>query len=109
VDLRQRRLAYEAVLERCADILPDAARLSDVVHRRLGWEALWNAARAYDRGRTGQIPVDELITFAFDCWPAADKLAVYRALKLRQRIGPGAMPYLQPFVLSAVVRKAENW
>jgi glycosyltransferase involved in cell wall biosynthesis len=109
VDLRQRRLAYEAVLERCADKLPDAARLSDVVHRKLGWEALWSAARAYDRGRTELTPVDELIAFAFDCWPQARRLPVYRGLQLREWLGPRAMPYLQPFVLSAVGRRAQSW
>jgi glycosyltransferase involved in cell wall biosynthesis len=109
VDLRQRRLAYESVLERCADRLPDAARLSDLVHRKLAWEALWNAARAYDRRRTGQISVDDLVAFAFDCWPAAARLPVYRGLRLRQQIGPRAMPYLQPLVLSAVARKAQDW
>ena len=36
-------------------------------------------------------------------------MPVYRALQLRQRIGPRMMPYLQPFILSAVARKAENW
>jgi glycosyltransferase involved in cell wall biosynthesis len=109
VDLSQRRLAYEAVLERCADRLPDGARLSDIVHRRLCWEALWSAARAYDRGRAGQTPVDELIAFAFDCWPQAKRLPVYRGLQLRRRLGPRVMPYLQPFVLSALGRKAHNW
>jgi glycosyltransferase involved in cell wall biosynthesis len=109
VDLRQRRLAYESVLARCAGRLPEAARLSDVVHRRLAAEALWSAARAYDRGRTDQAPVDELISFALDCWPDAKKLPVYQGLRMRQRIGPRVMPYLQPFVLSAVARKAENW
>jgi len=109
VDLRQRRLAFEAVLERCADMLPEAAHLSDVVHRKLAWEALWNAARAYDRRRTGQISVDELVAFAFDCWPAAARLPVYRGLRVRQQIGPRAMPYLQPLVLSAVARKAQDW
>ena len=88
VDLRQRRLAYEAVLERCGDRLQDSARLSDILHRKLWWEALWSAARAYDRGRTEQIPVDELVAFAFDCWPEANTLPVYRSLQLRRHIGP---------------------
>lgn len=109
VDLRQRRLAYEVALERCADLLPDPDRLSAVVHRKIAWEALWSAARAYDRRRTQETPVDELVAFALDCWPGARNLPVYRALQLRRRIGPAAMPYLQPFVLSAVVRKAQNW
>jgi glycosyltransferase involved in cell wall biosynthesis len=109
VDLRQRRLAYEMALERCADILPDRERLSAVVHRKIAWEALWSAARAYDRRRTQQTPVDELVEFALDCWPEAKTLPVYRALQLRRRIGPTVMPYLQPLVVSAVLRKAQNW
>lgn len=108
IDLRQRRLAYEVTLERCADALPDRDRLSAIVHRRLAWEALWSAARAYDRRRTQETPVDELIEFAIDCWPGATRLPMYRALQLRRRIGPTVMPYLQPFVLSAVLRKAQN-
>jgi glycosyltransferase involved in cell wall biosynthesis len=108
-DLTQRRLAYDTVLERCGDRLPDKAMLSDLVHRKLSREALWAAARAYDRGRTGHTPVDELVAFAFECWPEAGTLAAYKGLQLRRLIGPAAMPYLQPFVLSAIARKAENW
>jgi glycosyltransferase involved in cell wall biosynthesis len=109
VDLHERRAAYELALEDYGSRLPDAARLAGTVHRKLAWEALWTAARAYDRGRTGEVPVAGLIEFALDCWPAATSMPVYRALRLRQRIGPRAMPYLQPLVLSAVPRKAQNW
>jgi glycosyltransferase involved in cell wall biosynthesis len=107
--LCQRRLAYEAVLDRYGETLPDAARLSNLVHRKLAWEALLAAARAYDRGRTRQTPVDELVTFAFDCWPEARRLLLYRTLQLRRFIGPRVMPYLQPLVLSPVARRAERW
>jgi glycosyltransferase involved in cell wall biosynthesis len=109
VDLAQRRLAFEVLLERCADILPDTARLSAIARRKLASEALWYAARAYDRGRCPQTPVDELVAYAFECWPETNKIPPYWSLRLRQRIGPRAMPYLQPLVLSAVVRKAQNW
>jgi glycosyltransferase involved in cell wall biosynthesis len=109
LELRQRRLAYEVVLDRCSDRLADPTRLSDLVHRKLAWQALWCAARAYDRGRTQQTPVDELVAFAFDCWPEAQRLPVYRTLQLRKWVGPRVMPYLQPFVLSAVTHKAEWW
>jgi glycosyltransferase involved in cell wall biosynthesis len=109
IDLQQRRLAYEVLLERCADTLPDPAKLSATVHRKIAWEALWYAARAYDRRRTERTPVDELTAFAIDCWPHARELPLYRALQLRRRVGPTVMPYLQPLVLSAVVRKAQNW
>lgn len=108
-DLRQRRLAYEAVLDRYGESLPGAGQLSELVHRKLGREALWMAARAYDRGRTQRISVDELVAFAFDCWPEANKLPVYWTLQLRKRVGPRMMPYLQPLILSAIAYKAEKW
>ena len=109
VDLQERRAAYELAVEDYGSRIPGAARLSDTVHRRLSWEALWTAARAYDRGHTEEVPVAGLIAFALDCWPAATSMPVYRALRLRQRIGPRAMPYLQPLALSAIPRKAQNW
>jgi glycosyltransferase involved in cell wall biosynthesis len=109
VDLRQRRMAYETLLERCADSLPQAGRLSDTVHRKLARQALWCAARAYDRGRTEQTPVDDLIAFAVDCWPDVNRSQAYRGLWLRQRIGARTMPFLQPFVVSAVTHKAQYW
>jgi glycosyltransferase involved in cell wall biosynthesis len=110
-DLSQRRLAYETVLDRCHDQLqlPDQRMLSDLVHQKLAREALWAAARAYDRGRTDQTPVEDLVSFAFECWPEAGTLLAYRGLQLRRLIGPAVMPYLQPFVLSAFARKAERW
>jgi len=109
VNLRQRRLAYELLVERCGDRIPGADELSSIVHRKLAYEALWLAARAYDRGRVPQTPVDELVSFARDCWPQAETSAAYRAFRMRSRIGPTAMPYLQPLIVSAMVRRARNW
>ena len=108
VDLQQRRAAYEAFLAWRGERLPEAGRLADIVHRKLAGEALWIVARAYDRRRTEQTPMDELVDFAFDCWPEAEKLPVYRGLRLRRRIGARTMPYLQPLVLSAVARRLQN-
>jgi glycosyltransferase involved in cell wall biosynthesis len=110
LSLRQYRLAFETVLDRCSERLSDAARLSDLVHRKLAWEALVAAARTYDQGCTLRNPVDELVEFAFDCWPQANSLPIYRTLQLRKCIGPRVMPYLQPFVLpAAACRKAQIW
>lgn len=108
VDLAQRRAAYEAFLERHAGRLADPAGLADGMRKRLAAEALWTAARAYDRGRTEQVPVGELVSFAFDCWPAASRMPAYQGLRMRQRIGARAMPYLQPLVLSAVLRRVRS-
>jgi Glycosyl transferase family 2 len=104
VRFSQLQAAYDALLERCAAVLPDAAELSRIVHRRLAHDALWIALRAYDRHRTDRVPVDELVAFAFDCWPDAARLGIYRSLQLRRFIGPSLMPYFQPLIWSAVVR-----
>ncbi len=108
-DLRQRRAAFESVLVKCAGLLPDTDRLARDVHTRLARFALRRAYRAYDRGRTGVVPVDELVDFARDCRPDCASLPEYRALRLRRRIGPRAMPWLQPLVLSAVAERGREW
>ncbi|MEW1954758.1 glycosyltransferase [Terrabacter sp. NPDC080008] len=103
-------LAFESVLEECGDRLEDPAHLSDLIRRKVAWEALLTAARAYDHGRTEDTPVEELMAFAVDCWPRARSLPIYRTLQLRRAIGARAMPYLRPLLLPAVVaRKAESW
>ncbi|SEM33783.1 glycosyltransferase family 2 protein [Streptacidiphilus jiangxiensis] len=108
-DLRQRLVAYESALAKCGDRLPDADRLGEIVHRRLARHALRRAYRAYDRGRTDAVPVDELVDFARACTPDAEALPEFRALRLRRRIGTTAMPYLQPLVLSAVYERGREW
>lgn len=109
MDLDQRRLAFEAVLERYGDGLPDAKRLSDLMYRKLSRQALWAAARAYDGGRAQQAQFDELVAFTLNCWPEASRLPVYRTLKFYQLIGPRVMPNLQPFAFSAFVDRAGRW
>ena len=53
--------------------------------------------------------MDELVAFAFDCWPEVNRLPLYSTLQLRKRIGPRAMPYLEPFMVSAFAHKAHGW
>ncbi|GAA1580678.1 glycosyltransferase family 2 protein [Streptomyces globosus] len=108
-DLRQRRTAFDSVITKCGDLLPDRDRLAEQARTRLARYALRRAYRAYDRGRTGLVPVDELEEFAAECLPGYRGLAEYRALRLRRRIGARAMPYLQPLVLSAVADRGREW
>jgi hypothetical protein len=108
-ELRQLRAAYESVLVRCADVLPERDRLDTMIHRKLARSALRRAVRAYDRGRTGTVPVDELVDFARDCWPEYQNLPEYRGLRLRRWVGAATMPYLQPLVVTAVAGKAREW
>jgi glycosyltransferase involved in cell wall biosynthesis len=108
VDLRQRQLAFDVLLETCGDRLVNPDHLYGVVHRKLSWEAIWRASRAYDRGQINQVPVDELVAFALDCWPAIARSPVHRGLRLRRTVGPKWMPYLQPFIWTAVTHKVSN-
>lgn len=109
MDLRERRLVFESVLERYGERLPEAARLSDLVRHALGRQGLWAAGRLYHRGSTEQTSVDELLAFAVDCWPEVSRLPLYRTLQLRKSIGPHAMLYLQPFIESAVFTRKVQW
>lgn len=108
-DLRQRKAAYEVVLEH-AEHLPTAYReqLSGMVNRKLARQALYRASRAYDRGRTDQVPVEELVDFAASCHADYRHLPEFLGLSLRRRIGAKAMPHLQPLVLTAVAHHARE-
>jgi glycosyltransferase involved in cell wall biosynthesis len=108
VDLSQRQAAFDALLETCGERLTNPGHLRKVVHKKLSREAVWSASRAYDRGQTDQVPVDELVDFAVQCWPAITGSSGYRGLRLRQAVGSRWMPYLQPFIWSAVAHKIRN-
>jgi glycosyltransferase involved in cell wall biosynthesis len=110
MDMRQRRLVFQTVLERCGEMLPDPKRLSAMVHRQMARQALWAAGRVYDRGRMrrtelarrflgvganeAEQDVDELVAFAVDCWPEVSRLPLYRTLQSRKRIGPRGLCYM---------------
>jgi glycosyltransferase involved in cell wall biosynthesis len=112
MDLRQRRSVFKVALDRYGERLSDVKRLSDIVHCQLGKEALWAAGRVYDRGRVRRTElgrrllgagattiederdIDELMDFAFDCWPEVSRLPLYRTLQSHKRIGPRGMYYM---------------
>lgn len=109
-DLRERRSAFEVVIDRYGESLPDPERLTDIVYRKLSREALWAAGRVYDRGRIRSTElgrrllgaganeterdVDQLVAFAFDCCPEVSRLPLYRTLQSHRRIGPRGMYYM---------------
>lgn len=109
-DLRDRRFVFDVALDRYGDRLSDTKRLSDIAHRKLSQEALWAAGRVYDRGRIrscelgrrllgagvneDEREIDELLAFAFDCWPEVSRLPLYRTLESHRRIGPRGMYYM---------------
>lgn len=109
MDLSQKRLAFDLVLDRYSARLSDPKRLSDGLHRRLGREALWSAVHAYDLGQADQAQVDELVAFAVDCWPGAGSSTAYRALQWRRRTGPPPPSHWTPLGLPAFARKTHGW
>jgi glycosyltransferase involved in cell wall biosynthesis len=109
LDFRQQRLAFEIALDRCSNVISEPKRLSDRVHRKLSREALWAAACAYDQDLAQQVQIDELVDFAFDCWPTANKFPVYHTLQMRKRIGSPVMRKLEPIMVSRLTRKAHGW
>jgi hypothetical protein len=106
-DLRGRRDAFEAALAG----RPDAEPLRAAVRRKLAAKALDRACRAYDRGRTGVEPVDELVAFAVEVWPAAGELPEWRALERRRSVGARRAARDPRFVAAALRRRAqeERW
>jgi hypothetical protein len=111
VDLVTRKAAYDAVFETCSERIPDAERLQERAHRKMAKQALWRACRAYERRRTGETPLDELVEFAEATYPRTARLSEYWGLRWRELVGPKVCPYLQPLILSAVHRRlrGELW
>jgi hypothetical protein len=108
IDLRGRRDAFDWVFSGPGGELPDADQLHRAARRALASEALDRACRAYDRGRTAEVPVDDLIQFAVDVWPDARSLPPWRALRRRQRIGSQFAHFTPPFVTRALIRRASE-
>jgi glycosyl transferase family 2 len=108
LDLHGRRDAFAAAFAAEAGALPDAPRLHAMARRRLAADALDRACRAYDRGRTSTVPVDELVAFALDVWPDAPALAEWRALARRRAMGAARARRHPRFLTDAVVRRARD-
>jgi hypothetical protein len=110
-DLRGRRDAFEAALVAQSGRLQAANDLRIAVRRKLAAKALDRACRAYDRGRTAQEPVDELVAFAVDVWPDAQLLPEWRALERRRSVGARRAPRDPRFVVAALARRMreERW
>jgi glycosyltransferase involved in cell wall biosynthesis len=107
-DLRARREAFDAVFAGVAASLPGAGELHATVRRRLAADALDRACRAYDRGRTGDVPVDDFVAFALDVWADARRLPGWRALERRRSVGSRWAHRHPRFFAAAVARRARE-
>jgi hypothetical protein len=107
-DLRQRLVAYTALLERASGQFPEGKALETGLRRVLAKDALRRAGRAYDKGQASAEPVDELVAFACEAYSDAEKLPEWHTLRLRQRLGSRTAQALSPLVLTAAARRVRQ-
>lgn len=103
-DLEQRLAAYRSVVQRHGDRIPGVGAMEARVRRTLAREALVRAGRAYDKGLTGTVPVEELRRFAASAVPDPARLAEWHTLNWRDRLGPRRAQALRPLVLTPAGR-----
>jgi glycosyltransferase involved in cell wall biosynthesis len=107
-DVRQRKMVFDAVFDTYAAEATKAGIDRDDAYRTLASEPLWLAARAYETGRTGEVPIDECVETAREIFPGYASLGAYRALQRRRRLGPDVCRRTQLFIASAALRRARN-
>lgn len=110
-DLAERRKAFDRFFATCADRLDDAAGLQGMAGRALARQALWRASRAIDRGLVDgpdRLPVEELVGFARDVHPAAERLREWHGFQVRRRIGPGRSGWFPPFVATGAAHRVRG-
>jgi hypothetical protein len=105
-DLCARRDAFDSAFARQAGALPGAGELHDCARRTLAGAAIDRACRAYDRGRTGEEPVDAFLAFALETWPRAEELPEWAALERRRSMGPARAARDPRFFAGALIRRA---
>jgi hypothetical protein len=111
VDLRERRAAFDSFFAKCGEQLEGADELRAMAGRALARQALWRASRAIDRGLVDGpdgVPVDELVAFARDVHPDAERLREWRGFQLRRRIGAGRSAWFPPFVATGAAHRVRG-
>ena len=107
-DLRQRKVAFDTFFQHHRGRV-DAGRLHDLANRALAREALWAAARAYDRNRVEEAAAAELEEFAITTYPGGQSLPEHSALRRRQILGPVICNRTQIFAPPAILRRVRSW
>jgi hypothetical protein len=103
-DLNARRSLFTYYFEGPGSALPDAAALDRSWRRALAAEAMDEALRAFDRGRTSTANVAGFLAFAEEVWPDGSTRPRRLALALRQRAGARLAPLL-PTAFTSIVRR----
>ena len=108
LDLTARRDAFDRVLHESDAPSSLIRELEDTAHRSLAAEALKRVCRAYDRARTNEVPLEELLAFACETWPATGNLPEWRALDHRRSVGADRVPRHPRFIAAALLRRASE-
>jgi hypothetical protein len=105
-DLRARREAFDSVFAAEAGALAGAVELHDTARRTIAAAAIDRACSDLDRGRAGVDPIDDMVAFAVETWPAARQLPEWAALERRKSFGTERAPRHPRFFARAVARRA---
>jgi glycosyltransferase involved in cell wall biosynthesis len=105
MDLEGRREAFDLVLSANAASLPRSDELHRMARRALAMTALEYANRAFDRGRTADKPIDDLVAFALDVSPETRTLREWRALEHRRSVGAERAVRHPRFFVDALTRR----
>lgn len=106
LDYRGRRDAFAAAFAAHASELRGVGELDRTARRGIAAAALDRACRAYDRGKTDSVSVEDLVTFAVETCPAAQELPEWAALERRRAVGADRAPWHPRFFGRAVARRA---
>ncbi|RTL62002.1 MAG: glycosyltransferase family 2 protein [Pseudonocardiaceae bacterium] len=104
-DLRMRLLAFDAVLDRGATLLPDVDRLRQRMRRALSRDALMRLDRAADKNIPLGDTADALAEFARTTCSRSIHSPEGRALRRRHNLGPRLAAVVRPPVVAAARRK----
>lgn len=104
-DLQGRREAFLSSLSTSGLSAAERTRLETILRRRLAAEALEESCRAYDRGRSGDLPVDDLVGFATSTYPNARLLPEFRCLEAHRRRPSPPSPWSPRSFSSAAARR----
>jgi hypothetical protein len=107
-DVQQRKLVFDAVFGAYPTQTARAGIDPSRTYATLASEPLWLAARAYETGRTAEVPVQECVDTAREIYPSVESLGAFRALSRRRRLGPDLCRRTQVFIGTAVIRKVRN-
>jgi hypothetical protein len=72
-------------------------------------EALAIATRSMDLGTADHEVVDQLVEFALECWPKAERFLIYQTLRARLHVDPRILSTLQPSRPAEFTRRAHGW